>query len=393
MTVGADRVTAEVVGRESELRVLRAFVASGGGRQSLVLSGRPGVGKTTLWQAGIDVAQRLGMCVLSARPSSTEAQLSFVAIADLLAAVEPDLIGGLAPPQRRALEVALLHVEPEAEPPGWRAIATGFLNVLRGLAEHRALLVAVDDAQWLDRPSADALMFAGRRLRGQRVRFLLSTRPGGAEDLERALGRVGIERIGVGSLSLGALRRLLSVRLGLTLPRHLMRRVFESTMGNPLFALEVGRMLLDEGLPGIGEEVPVPDSVEALLGTRVARLAAPVRRLLLAISLSGELQRSQAVALANPDVLADGVDAGVIVIDGDRVRASHPLLAAATASRSRSASAGGSTATSLTWSMMRSCAFVILPSPRSTRIACWQQLLPKPPSARRREARRMTRCN
>ena len=335
MTVGADEVTGEVVGRESELRLLRSFVGSGGGRQSLVLSGRPGVGKTTLWQAGLDVAQRLGMCVLSARPSSTEAQLSFVAIADLLDGVAPDLIGTLAPPQRRALEVALLHVEPAAEPPGWRSIATGFLNVLRGLAEQRALLVAVDDAQWLDRPSADALMFAGRRLRGQRVRFLLSTRPGGAEDLERALGRVGIERLGVGALSLGALRRLLSVRLGLTLPRYVMRRVFESTMGNPLFALEVGRMLLEQGLPGIGEELPVPDSVETLLGIRVARLAAPVRRLLFAISLSGELQRSQAVALANPDVLADGVDAGVIVIDGDRVRASHPLLAAATASRSQ----------------------------------------------------------
>jgi hypothetical protein len=82
----------------------------------------------------------------------------------------------------------------------------------------------------------------------------------------------------VGPLSLGATRRLLSERFGLSLSRNLLRRIVESTLGNPLFALEIGRELAERGMPGIGEDMPVPDSVEDMLETRVARLSGPLRR-------------------------------------------------------------------------------------------------------------------
>ena len=152
---------------------------------------------------------------------------------------------------------------------------------------------------------------------------------------ESALERRALGRLEVGPLSLGATRRILSERLGLSLTRQLLRRIHETTLGNPLFALEVGRTLAEHGLPAIGEEIPVPDSVEDLLGTRVERLPGPVRRLLLVVALSADLRLSQAAAITGPDALDAAVDAGVVLVDGDRVRASHPLHAAVARSRSQ----------------------------------------------------------
>jgi predicted ATPase len=169
-----------------------------------------------------------------------------------------------------------------------RAIALGLLNLLRQLAADRPLLVAVDDLQWLDQPTAEVLAFAARRLQGPAVRFLLAARPGTSSIVERAFGPAGPQTLKVEPLSLGAVRRMLSDRLGLTMPRHVLRQVFEITLGYPLFALEVGRTLAEHGSPALGHDLPVPDTVEELLGKRVSRLPDPVRRLLLALALGGD---------------------------------------------------------------------------------------------------------
>ena len=319
---------ARVVSRESELAVLCEF-ADNPARHSLVLRGGPGIGKTTLWEAGVDEARSRGLRVLAARPSGAEAQLSFAALIDLLHEVDSAELHGLPAPQLHALQVALLRAEPTgvgAEP---HAIAVGVLNALRALAADAPLVVAVDDVQWLDPPSADALTFAARRLQDEEVGLLLARRPGSPSALERALERRGLERMDVGPLSLGATRRLLSERLGLTLPLHVTRRVFESSAGNPLFALELGRTLVEQGLQALGDEIPVPDAVDDLLGTRVERLPHPLRRLLVALALSADLRRSELAAIAAPAVVDEAVEAGLLVIDGARVRASHPLLPAA----------------------------------------------------------------
>ena len=94
-------------------------------------------------------------------------------------------------------------------------------------------------------------------------------------------------------------------------------------------------MLAERESLEIGGELPVPDSVEDLLGTRVARLPGPIRRLLLAVSLSADLRTSQLAAIGGAAALEDAVDSGIMLLDGDRVRASHPLLAAAAKKRSR----------------------------------------------------------
>src|SRR5262249_59809966 len=128
----------------------------------------------------------------------------------------------------------------------------------------------------------------------------------------------------VESLSLDAVRRLLSDRLGLTLPRHVLRQVYETTLGYPLFALEVGRMLAEDGSPPLGRDLPVPDTVEELLGKRVSRLPDPVHGLLLALALGGDLDWSALTALAGPGAVAEAIAAGVVVAGGDPARAAPP---------------------------------------------------------------------
>src|SRR5262249_41832840 len=235
----------------------------------------------------------------------------------------------LPQPQRSALEVALYRAEPTGSPPERRAIALGVLSVLRSLATRSPVLVALDDVQWVDRASEDALAFAARRLSGERVAFLLARRPGTASDLERALERLAPQRLEVGAPSFDAVRRILSQRLGLTLPRHSLRQLYEVTLGNPLFALEVGRVVMEGGVAANGGDLPVPDAVEDLLGTRVASLPDSVRRVLLAVALDPTLEVGQLASLADPEAIDSAVEAGVLVVDGDRIRAGHPLLAAA----------------------------------------------------------------
>ena len=195
------------------------------------------------------------------------------------------------------------------------------------------MLVAIDDIPWLDRASADAVAFAARRLREERVRFLLTRRPRAASLLERALAPT-LQRLEVGPLSLGAIRRMLSERLGLTLPRQLLRRIFDATLGNPLFALMLGRMLIEQGLPAIGADLPVPETVEELLGTRVTRLPRSVRTLVLAVALNGDLELAQLGPIASPATLDDAIERGLLLVAGGHVRVSHPLLAAAAKKRS-----------------------------------------------------------
>jgi DNA-binding CsgD family transcriptional regulator len=323
------------VGREEELALLRDRLTGDRRAAALVLAGGPGVGKTTLWEAAVELARARRVRVLATRPSGAEAHLSFAGLVDLLEGVEAEALAPLQAPQRHALEVALLRAAPTGGPPDASAISVGFLNALRALASRRPLLVAVDDVQWLDRQSADVLAFAARRLRDEPVTFLLARRPGPVSPLERGLTARGPEQLDVGPLSLGGVRRLLYLRLGLVLPRHVLRRVFEATAGNALYALEVGRLLVEQGVPPIGKDVPVPDAIEDLLGTQVARLARPVRRLLLAVALSGDARASRLGALADPSAVDAAADAGVLVVDGDHLRVAHPLLAAAVKQRSR----------------------------------------------------------
>ncbi len=177
-----------MVGRAAEFQ----RVSAGFTGRALVLDGEPGIGKTTLWEAGIEAARAAGLRVLVARPSGAEAQLSFAALIDLCEALE---LSALPAPQRVALEVALLRRSPTGEPPQPHAIGLGLRNALAACAP---VVVAIDDIQWLDSASAEALAFAARRLDGDAVGFLFARRPGPTSAVERALERRSLERLPVG---------------------------------------------------------------------------------------------------------------------------------------------------------------------------------------------------
>jgi AAA ATPase domain len=325
----------EVIGREPELAVLEEFLDRDTPWLALLLTGGPGIGKTALWERGLRLARDRGLRVLAARPSGAEAELSFAGLFDLLEGIDIGAVGGLPVPQRRALEAALLRAEPMGAAPERFAIAAGFLTVLRSLAASEPLLVAVDDLQWLDAASAEVLAFADRRARGQQVQFLLSRRSGTATEVEGALGPAALHTAEVGPLSLSATRRLLSQRLGLTLPARTLRRLFDATQGNPLLALELGRALAEGRTWAIGAEPPVADLAGNPFGARVAQLPGPARRALLVMALSGRMGLTQLMTVADPAAVEDLVAAGLLVSDGERVRPAHPLLAVAARRHSR----------------------------------------------------------
>lgn len=323
-----------LVGREGELALLEEAVGGGEGGRAAVLVGGPGIGKTSLLEAEIEIARARGARVLAVWPTGSPTQLPFAGLIDLCDAIGDDELAALPGPQRAALEAALLRGEAESGPAP-AAVALGFLTAVRALAARCPVLVVIDDVQWLDATSSEVVTFVVRRLGRERVDFLLARRPGRPGELERVLSRGLLARIEVGPLSLGAVRRVLFERLGLTVSRQLLRRIMEVTEGNPLFALEIGRSLLECANRSPVDEVPLPESLEEVLASRTARLPARVRRLLLAVALSEDSRLEQLQAICGAEAIDEGVDIGVVLVEGARVRASHALLAAAVERRAQ----------------------------------------------------------
>jgi DNA-binding CsgD family transcriptional regulator len=324
--------TQAVVGRHAELGRISAFLAGiGDGAAALVLSGAPGVGKTVLWERGVAQAVSRGQRVLAHRAVEAEAGLAFTGLADLLTPVLDDVLPALAPPRRRALAVALLLEDAGHGPPDVGAIGLAVMDTLRVLADSAQVVVAVDDIQWLDSSTARVLPLALRRLDGEDVGMLATLRAApevrASFDLARTFGR--LEDLTLDPLGLGELHRLLKDRLGLELSRPDLVRVLETSGGNPFFALEIGREFA-----GTQGAIRVPASLRQALGTRLARLSAQTMDPLLAVAASArptvELTLSAACDAPREAVL-DALDAaareGVVVLDDERVRFTHPLLA------------------------------------------------------------------
>ena len=238
----------EVVGRESELAAIHDFLDGvPAGPAALLVVGEPGIGKTTLWNEGVAAAGERGRRILSCRPVEAEIALPFAALGDLLERVPGDVLARLPEPQREALEIALLRAETKPGPLHGRAVGVGVLGAIRALAEDVPVVVAIDDVQWLDSPSADALAFAARRLRDEPVGFLLARRADARDDaplpLESALDPTRVTRLSVGPLDLQSLDRLLRSQLDRQFLRPALVELQRVSGGNPFFALELGRAL------------------------------------------------------------------------------------------------------------------------------------------------------
>ncbi len=317
--------------------LLDAIAALDGGPRAVVLEGEAGVGKTALLRRALDVAGDAGWRILSSAPAASEARLAFAALGDLLDPVIDDTLPSLPRPQRRGLEVALLRGDSDSteDPIDERTIGVATLSALRLISAGAPLLLAMDDLQWVDASSAAALRFALRRLRDERVLVLATRRlevgRNAPLELERMLGDTRVRRLGVGPLSLGGVHELLMARLGFDASRSTLVRLQELAGGNPFYALEIGRELIDRGSePPPDEALPLPGSVSGLVQARLARLSPGARTVLLA---AAALARPTRAILSQLDEeaeagLDEAVAAGLIgATRSDRVRFAHPLFA------------------------------------------------------------------
>jgi hypothetical protein len=315
-----------IVGRDEELSLVAAFLGAPDERSAaLVLEGEAGIGKSTVWRHGVDVARGNGFHVLEARPSESETALSFAGLGDLLGEAADDVLLQLPPPQARALEVALLLRDPGVAPADQRRISTAVLGALRALARRRRVLVAIDDLQWLDAPTLAVIEYSARRLRDEAVALLLTRRLVGNDlplGLERAFG-VQLRRVALGPLSLGSLHRLLHERLDEPLPRPLLRRIHERSGGNPFFALELARAQATEP----GDELP--ETLGALVRDRLAGLPAATQRALAVAAALAQpvVEVVDGFAEGTVDALAAAEEARVVAVRCGAIRFAHPLLA------------------------------------------------------------------
>jgi len=326
-------VATEIIGRDEELAELRRFLdAVDRVPAALVVEGEQGIGKTVLWRAGVDLARTRGLRVLTAIPATTETRLSFAALADLLEPVLADVLPELPPPQRRALEIALLLDDAEGVPPDHRAVAFAFVGALKLLARDQPVVLAIDDIQWLDAASAFMLEFGLRRWREEPVVVLLTLKIGDDPaplGLERVLPQEAFRRLTVGPLSLGGLHRLLERRLGHAFSRPNLRRIHQLSAGNPFFALELARAL-ERGSIRLEEGEPLPTALGSLVRERLAALPDETRAALLAASALSQPTLARVASAVGGDAerrLAPARDANVIELDGERIRFTHPLLA------------------------------------------------------------------
>jgi DNA-binding CsgD family transcriptional regulator len=319
----------EIVGREEELASLHAFVSEArGGPAGLVIEGDAGIGKSTLWLAGVEHARAQGLRVLSSRPAEAERGLAHAGLGDLFDDVLDDVLPALSLPRRRALEVALLLEEASGDPVDHRALAVAVREVLQRLSEREPILIAVDDVQWLDPSSSSALVFALRRLGANRVLLLLARRledKPQLSELEQVLGPERVQRLPVGPLSVGALHRYLRDRLGGPFARQTLLRIHERSGGNPFFALELARVL-DVDLDPL-EPLQVPETLEELVRARISGLPASTRD---ALALASALGTTSESLLEQAGVAADALGAAavanVIERENGTIRFTHPLL-------------------------------------------------------------------
>lgn len=324
----------EIIGRDAERESIETLLARPR-PLTVVIEGEAGIGKSTLWSFAQLASAARGDRVLAWRASSAERELAFGALMGLLDADLDTTIETLPVARRRALELALGRIDAGGRAPEPSLVGLAVLDILRVLAAVRPLVVGLDDAQWCDPASAAALAFAARRLRAEPIAFLLAVRTGtpesGAAEISAALPEDRRDRIRVGPLTIGALGRLIHERNGVAHPRPLLVRIHEASGGNPFVGLEMSRSLIRRGVePAPGEPFPVSPEAGPLVRDHLATLSASAQTALLMVAMSSQPTVGLLGRILGGDAAAavdEACRGGVLVADGERLRAAHPLYA------------------------------------------------------------------
>jgi DNA-binding CsgD family transcriptional regulator len=314
------------VGRQRELDALDRLLdaARGGHGGVLVVHGDPGVGKTALLDQVAGGATRFR--VLRSVGVEGEAAFAYAGL-QLLCGPVLDLAERLPSPQREALAVAFGLGEGPAPNPFLVGLAV--LGLLSAIAVEQPVLALVDDAQWLDLASAQALGFVARRLVAEQVALVFATREVG--DALARLPELHLEALGHRDA-----RELLESRLLAPLDEDVVERLVVETRGNPLALVELPHGLTPAQLAGgFGSPATLPlhARIEESFARRLERLPADSRRLLLlaASDAAGDpaLVWRAAAGLGISGIAADAVHAEGLVEVSTRIAFRHPLVRSA----------------------------------------------------------------
>ncbi len=308
-------------GRSTELAALEELTARAreGRSGALVLRGEAGIGKTALLDRAAQSASASGMRVLRVTGVEPEADLAFGGLVQLLWPVQ-DRLDGLPEPQADALRAVLGTGHTRTQDRFLTGLAV--LTLLADLAEQGPLLCLVDDAQWLDQATSDALLFAARRLAAEQVAMVFATR-------DEGFAAPGLTEVRPSRLDTGDAVSLLA---DLGLPPALRDQVIAESAGNPLALIEFGAARRDD--PGSFTPVTVADRVLSSYRTQIAALPEKTRLALLFAAAEGrgdlplQMKAARTLGVGLED-LEDAERAGLIQVTESTVVFRHPLIGTA----------------------------------------------------------------
>ena len=306
-------------------RMLEVARARGSG--SVVVRGEAGMGKTALLEYAADRAG--AMRVLRVTGVEAESDLAFAGLHGLVWPIV-DSLDELPGPQREAFAAALGLAPSEGR--DRFLVSAGVLSLLAAAAEPGPVLCLIDDAQWLDVPSVDALVFTARRLVAEGVVMLFGAREGEQRRFEGA----GLEQLMVGGLDRESAVSLLA-RGTPRAAAAVRERLLADAAGNPLALLELPAGLSDAQLSGrqpLPDALPLNASLRAVFTQRIGRLGESTRAALLVAACedTGELRivlRAAAALELSPDALDPALQAGLVRTDGEALTFRHPLIRSA----------------------------------------------------------------
>lgn len=294
----------------------------------LVLRGEPGVGKSALLALARDEVP--GMRVLSSEGIESETELPFAALHQLVRPILGDL-DVLPAPQAGALRSALgLTASAGADR---FLVSLAVLSLLAEAAERQPVLCLVDDAQWLDDASTDALVFAARRLEAEGIAMLFAAREGELRRFEAP----GLPSLQLGGLDPASAGQLLDQSVGGSLPAGVRDRLIDETGGSPLALVELSTALSAAQLSGeepLPSPLPISTGVERAYLARVRQLPEPTQAVLLVAATDDTGALTTVLpAAAQLGVASEALDAaeesGLLRVREGRIEFRHPLVRSA----------------------------------------------------------------
>ncbi|MFG1805051.1 AAA family ATPase [Streptomyces sp. NPDC049040] len=340
---GSVSADARLTGRGALLTTARTALDAG---DSVLLTGEPGIGRTTVVAAL--AAERPGTAVLRCAPTEAERHLPFLGLIDLLSEVRDEAFEVLSPREQALLRAALHRSTAAPEAVHGQAYEGAYddvltlrmavLKALTALCERSAVLLVLDDAQWLDGPSAQALAFVARRSRRLPLTVIAAVRTpygqaGAGSGTAGALCPAPVLELALPPMTEREVAALLAGQDGPAWPRRLMARLHAASGGNPYAALELSRALAEQSR-ATGRDpsgpLPIPRTLRRLLLARLAPLTPQARRTLLAASAAARptlaLLRRAGCDTAPADV-REAIRLGVVEASpSGAIRFTQPLM-------------------------------------------------------------------